>query len=149
MKKFLIQIIIIAHCLLTSCDYWDNRLMIVNETNLPLFFDYSQVDSIEGEGRNIYEPFRIVYNQDTLWSESNYFVAPMSEQKVFVFNTTWPLLINNRYTYNGQIYIFIFDADTLQKYDWEDVKMNNRYFKKYRFTVEDLQKLDWKVRVTE
>ena len=147
MKKFLVQIIIVVLILLTSCDYCEGKLMIINETNRPLFCDRSRVDSIEG--RSIYKPFKEISDNDTLWIQNEYFIAPGSETRLFVCNTTWERKINDPYYYDGKIYIFIFDADTLQKYDWEDVKKNNRYFKKYRFTVEDLQKVDWKVRVTE
>ena len=147
MNKLSIKVITLFVLLLfCGCDPSDSKFTIINETNRPLFWDSSSSGSIEGH-RSMYEPFReITSNSDTAWIESSYFIKPWGTKRKGV-HSTWESVIEN--SFNGQMYVFIFEADTLEKYDWEDVKKNNRYFKKYRFTVEDLQKLDWKVKVTE
>ena len=149
MNKLSVKIIIVCILLVfCSCDYSDNKFTIINETNRPLFWVSSSSDSIDVH-RSIYEPFReSTSNSNTTWIESSFFIKPRGMKRKGVVNTTWEDMIRGDY-FKGQMYVFIFEADTLEKYDWEDVKKNNRYFRKYRLTVDDLRKLDWKVRVTE
>lgn len=45
--------------------------------------------------------------------------------------------------------IYIFDSDTLKKYDWEDVRLNYRILKRYDLTLQDLQSTDFYVNYTE
>jgi hypothetical protein len=41
--------------------------------------------------------------------------------------------------------IYIFDSDTLKKYDWENVRINYRVLKRYDLTLHDLQSTDFYV----
>lgn len=41
--------------------------------------------------------------------------------------------------------IYIFDSDTLKKYDWENVRLNYRVLKRYDLTLQDLQSTDFYV----
>ena len=115
----------------------DRKFNIINETNRPLFYSFSS-DGIEDCFNPYFHPFmeNMSSSDTTWWIESECFIKPYGTRDLQIL-------------FDSQIYIFIFEADTLKKYDWEDVKKNNRYFRKYRFTVEDLQELDWKVRITE
>lgn len=141
MKPF-IYIIVFMTLLFSSCDPTDNRFTIVNETERPLFYTTSPFDTIEG--KSPFQGFLKISNNDTVWIDSDYFIKPKGEKKKMVMSD-WEEMIENNF--NGKIYVFIFDADTLQKYTWDDIKRNNKFVHKYKFGVEELKKVDWKVRV--
>lgn len=141
MKPF-IYIIGLITLLFSSCDPTDNRFTIVNETERPLFYTTSPFDTIEG--KSPFQEFLIISNNDTVWVDSDCFIKPKGEKKKLVMSD-WEEMIENNF--NGKIYVFIFDADTLQKYTWDDIKRNNKFVHKYKFGVEELKKVDWKVRV--
>ena len=121
MNKLSVKIITVCILLVfCSCDYMDNKLMIINETNRPLFFySYSHGDSIERW--SIYSPYKEISGSDTFWIKGSTFIEPMGENRIGSFNIKWEHKINR----DGGVYIFIFEADTLEKYDWEDVRKNN------------------------
>ncbi|MFN7014638.1 MAG: hypothetical protein ACK4ON_10260, partial [Bacteroidia bacterium] len=74
MKKKKIIISVLCILFLISCDPIDKRLIIINKTNLPLFFTISRFDSIEGG--NPFEEYIKVTNKDTLWLDSDNFIKP-------------------------------------------------------------------------
>ncbi len=142
MKSFLIFIIVFVVMVITSCDSTDNRFTIINETNRPLFYTTSAYDTIEGNSP--VQKFVEISNNDTSWIESDYFVKPHGEKKKMVMSN-WEDIVRNNF--GGHIRVFIFDADTLKKYNWNDVKVSNRYFKKYEYTVDKLKGINWKIKV--
>jgi hypothetical protein len=142
MTKFLFQIIILITTFLVACDPIDSRLTIINETNRPLFYITTAQDSIEGG--TPFKKFIEASNIDSVWIDSDYFIKPKGKKRKMVMSD-WEEIIRNNF--NGKIYIFFFDADTLQKYNWVEIKKNNNYFAKYGLTLIDLKKRDWKVRV--
>ncbi|MBF4472947.1 hypothetical protein [Flavobacterium sp. HJJ] len=44
--------------------------------------------------------------------------------------------------------LFIFDSDTLKKYNWENVRLNYRVLKRYDLTLKDLEDMNWTVTYT-
>lgn len=142
MKSFNILISALIILFVTSCDPTDNRLTIVNETERPLFFTTSAYDTIEG--KSPFQAFLDITNNDSSWVESDYFIKPNGEKRKMVM-TDWEEIIENNF--GGKFYVFIFDADTLQKYNWEQIKKNNNYFAKYGLTLNDLENMNWKIRV--
>lgn len=142
MPKYLFLTIITVAIILIGCDPTDNRLTIINETNRPLFYITTASDSIEGS--TPFKEFVEVSNMDATWIDSDYFIKPKSEKKKMVMSD-WEETIRNNF--NGKLYIFIFDADTLKEYNWEEIKKKNNYFTKYSLTLDDLNNMKWKVRV--
>lgn len=142
MKSFLTFLTIFLVFFIISCDSTDSRFVIVNKTNRPLFYTTSAYDTIEG--RSPFQKFIEISNNDTIWIESDYFIKPFGEKKKMVMSD-WEETIRNNF--GGHIRVFIFDADTVQKYNWEDIKVNNKYFKKYEYTVDELNKINWKTEV--
>jgi hypothetical protein len=135
-----IQIIIFLTFLFSSCDPTDNKFTIVNKTGRPIFYDTSPFDTIEGA--SVFKPFYKIINNDTLWIESDYFIKPMGEKTIMVMSD-WEEMIEDNY--NGKISVFIFDADTLQKYRWNVIKSDNKFIDRYKFGIEELKEKNWKV----
>lgn len=44
-----------------------------------------------------------------------------------------------------KIRFYIIKTDSIEKYGWDVIKEKNIYNKKYLFTIEDLEKLNWEV----
>ncbi len=44
---------------------------------------------------------------------------------------------------NKKLYVFSFDTDTLEKYEWEKIIHKNKYKKRYSFSLEELNKRNW------
>ena len=47
--------------------------------------------------------------------------------------------------YGGYITIFIFDKEFLRRHKWSDVIEKQLCTKKYRYSIEELEKLNWKI----
>ncbi|HHV86494.1 MAG TPA: hypothetical protein GXX42_11880 [Petrimonas sp.] len=45
----------------------------------------------------------------------------------------------------GNIFLFLFDSDAVKSLDWETVRENDMYLKKYVLTIEELNKMNWKI----
>lgn len=144
MRTYFAFIVLVACVFSIGCDPTDDKLTIVNETSRPIFYSTSASDSIQG--RNPYKNFIQISNHDTEWINSDYFIRPNSEKKKMVLST-WEATIRNNF--GGKIHIFIFDADTLQAYTWENIKTKMKIVKEYQFTVDDLKKLNWKVKIVK
>lgn len=142
MKLLMLLIIVLITFFVSGCDPTDNRFTIVNETERPLFYTTSPYDTIEGNSP--FQTFFEISNKDSVWIESDYFIKPKGEKKKMVMSD-WEEMVEKNF--NGKIYVFIFDADTLQQYTWDEIKRNNKFVHKYKFGVEELKKVDWKVRV--
>ena len=140
MNLIKIYIIIFLTFLFISCDPTDNKFTIVNKTRHPIFYDISPFDTIEGA--SVFKPFYKIKNNDTLWIESDYFIKPMGEKKIMVISD-WEEMIEENY--NGKISVFIFDANTLQKYSWAVIRRDNKFLHRYEFGIEELKKQNWKV----
>ena len=51
----------------------------------------------------------------------------------------------NREGYSGTVYVYVFDAETIENTPWEVVARDYLVLKRYDLTLEDLQRLDWKI----
>lgn len=49
----------------------------------------------------------------------------------------------------GMIYLFLFDSEVAENYDWETVRQNNMYLKKYVLTIDELNEMNWKITYSE
>lgn len=111
-----------------GCDQMDNKLLIANETDRLLLYSTFKTDSIVGSSP----------------ADGNHSIPRHSKKHVTVMGS-WESMVRSRF--NGELWIVTFDSDTLEKYGWEYVKSNNRYYSKQGFTLTDLKKANWEVRV--
>ena len=113
---------------ISGCDQTDNKLLIANETDHLLLYIPSKTDSIVG-GAPV---------------DGNHSIPRHGEKHVSVIGS-WENMV--QYNFNGKLWVITFDSDTLEKYGWEYVKSNNRYYSKQGFTLSDLKKANWEIRV--
>ena len=51
----------------------------------------------------------------------------------------------NREGYSGTVYVYVFDSEVVENTPWEVVARDYLVLKRYDLTLEDLQRLDWKI----
>ena len=113
-----------------TCDYTDNRLKIKNNSNFAIALDYSTDTILVQEIKKI----------DAIISDK---IMPgeIVNQSLPGSSNAWPFLIKR--SKNNKLNIFIFNIDTLLKYNnWEYIR-NQRLYKRYELSEEELNKSDW------
>lgn len=112
-----------------TCDYSDSRLLIKNNSEYAIAFDYS-LDTILEKRSNI-----DFYIRDKIMpGETVAKTKPGS-------TNGWPFLIQK--SHNKKLNLFIINVDTLIKYNNWDYIRNNRLYKRYELTEEELNRNDW------
>lgn len=126
---FLIVILLIA--LAGTCDYSDNRLVIKNNSEVAITFDYS-IDTVMEERSNGNIAFFI--RDKILPGETSIKTKPGS-------TNGWSFLIQK--SVNNRLNVFIIEVDTLLKYnDWGYIKKND-LFRRYQFSEDELNRKNW------
>src|SRR5688572_17950894 len=114
----------IAITFLFSCDPVDRRLTIVNNTSKPIFNVISTDNILDEENPNFEQGkklFIIDKNQDTVWTQQDYFVPPHSENDLEIIGTNaWTDFINSE-CHDSAINIFILDAEVVVKEPWNKI----------------------------
>lgn len=134
--------LIVISLLNLKCDYYDNRLTIFNNSKraiiveIPRFSNYSKL------------------------SEGHRYVS--GEKSVYQIEMgKWEDILEKKP--NKKIEIYIYDQDTLKKYGFMDslngslktdsffpfIEKNNFYLWKKSFSLEDLIKVDWMIKITD
>jgi len=116
--------------ILSSCDYYDVSLQIINNSNKVICFDYDidtilDVPSINGKEYFLRERIEI------------------GETKNVVIREPWKDKILK--SKDSTLTIFIFDYEKVLSSDWDSIRVNNRYRERLTFSLEKLEQLDWKV----
>lgn len=128
MKMIQLISLLVLSVIINGCEPIDNKLLIANETDRLLLYIPSKTDSIVGSAP----------------VDGNHSIPRHGEKHITVMGS-WENKV--QYNFNGKLWVITFDSDTLEKYGWEDVKCNNRYYSKQSFTLSDLKKANWEVRV--
>jgi len=134
--KNIVLVSIILSLLLMSCDYSDSKLMIKNHSKKTIAIQ-SNIDTILNSAYlgkvPYYETIKITPN------DSAYQFLPGKD--------AWKWEARN--SKNKKLNIFIFDLDTLRKYnDMEFIRINKKY-KRYEFTEEELNKCNWTIKIRQ
>jgi hypothetical protein len=140
MNKLIILKILFVSLIITSCDYYDSRLIIKNngKNDIIVAYDISNLDTtmkIDTDKLNPkYE--NVAYYLTNIISPNNQrrFTKPGSLK-------SWSFYINK--SINNKLNIFIIDADTLLKYNCLDSIIIKNLYKKYSFTETELNKQRW------
>ena len=61
-------------------------------------------------------------------------------------NASWPRAI--AYSKNKKLNLFVFNVDSLRHYNSIDILIKRRIYKYFKFNEEELEKLDWKIEVS-
>jgi len=124
--------ILITAVLFVGCDYYDNRLVIHNKTNLTIVVETSldTIPIMPCENKVEY-----YYRESILPKNKRTFAFPGKVKE-------WSQYISK--SKNKKLNVFFYNVDTLKKYeDMDFINRNRLYIKKKAFTESKLNKLKW------
>lgn len=136
-KKYLYLLIM---NFMISCDPIDHKLKIINNTNDKIYYTYNQNNDllamydVELEKMKVPQSYHNYINS----IEANDTIMPPE-----MGYDAWVKLIQN--SKNKKLYIFTFDVDTLEKYQWKEIVQKNKYKKRYAISLEELNMVNWTV----
>lgn len=136
MLKRLIFILILY--LISACEISDVRLKIKNKASYPIYYLYSQ-----GLTLNNLERVSLLSDANNNLSDTSYadYVSTNSTATVATYNMRWEDYIKK--TPGEKVTFFFFPADTLKKYNWEEIVQGKRYSGKKSYTIKELEKSNW------
>lgn len=123
--------------LLASCVYdpGDGRLEIINHTKHDIAV-YWHSDTI---------PEYPSINETELYLRDKIMVGDKASQPAD--NGNWPKFVQN--SLNKKLNLFIYNVDTLKAYHSIDTLNIKKLYKRLEYTIEELDRLDWKVVIEE
>lgn len=125
-----------------SCDSIDHKLKIINSTDDKIYYTYNQNNDLlamyDVELNKMKVP-QSCYNYIQSIEANDTIMPPEMGYEA------WVKLIQN--SKNKKLYIFTFDIDTLEKYQWKEITQKNKYKKRYAISLEELNRANWTVSV--
>lgn len=117
----------------TSCDYYDARLQIVNKTNKAICFDIQHDTVLK---------YPDINHKEYYLSEK---ISSGETKNCFLPGATdaWEQFIYD--SKDSTMSLFIFDVDTVLKFNWDTIRKYNKYIKRYDLKVESLKKSNWTI----
>lgn len=139
-KKIYLYLLIMNFMM--SCDPIDHKLKIINNTNDKIYYTYNQNNDllamydVELEKMKVSQSYHNYINS----IEANDTIMPPE-----MGYDAWVKLIQK--SKNKKLYIFTFDIDTLEKYQWKEIVQKNKYKKRYAISLEELNMVNWTVSI--
>lgn len=122
------KIIFINFIILYSCDFRENRFITIsNDSNSIIYTFYTNNDISKNGGNTSYEEL----------------INSKSVGMNVIERPTWEEYLKS--CDNHKIRFYIIKKDSVDKYGWNNIYTNEIYNKKYLFTIEDLNKINWKI----
>ena len=132
MKRFFCYCIFILCLLAFTCDHYDGRLMIVNNSSLIIVTHFSGdsiIKDLDNEFIGSYLAKRLSIG-DTL-------------KRIIPGRNAWQNMVKN--SPNGKLNVFVVPYDTLRKYrDWDSIREKGLY-ERFGYTLEELKRSKWLV----
>lgn len=133
-----IFIFILLVILGTSCDPYDNRLTIVNDSNDTIYFVLS--DDLRLKSHPIW-----ISQSDTLWTHTN-FIKPFQQVKMAKLGRNgWDKYINESCN-DSTIHIFFFQRSILNQKNQNDLVTKQLWSLKKSYKLKEIEELEWKIR---
>jgi hypothetical protein len=126
-------LVILLSVLLISCDYYDHRLWVKNSTDGAICLS-THLDTVPS--LSSVNPTGYYLNNAVMPGESENLVKPGSTKG-------WSFFISE--SANDKLNLFVYNIDSLKKYQSIDTLIKNRLYTRYSFTEKELEKTDWKV----
>jgi hypothetical protein len=133
---------LLIYILLTGCNYdaYDNRyIYIQNDSKEDIYTIISSNDSIKT--LNLYAGFPTNMNN---YKYTFQYIEPDSVSTSNDKPRFWDDFTKK--SKNGKIILFIIEKNLVDKNGWDTILSKNIYTRKYEFTIDDLDKVDWKVK---
>jgi hypothetical protein len=136
--KLILGIFFIMTTLL-SCEYLDNRIIITNNNNEDIHYFLFNKDSL----KNLYEEDTI----SNLFYYTNYIdsLSPQekkNESRLGAKNEWEKIVLHGD---SQKLFVFIFNIDTIKKYDWKTIVTNEKYQNRLSFSLKELQSSNWNI----
>jgi hypothetical protein len=135
-NKVMNKLVILFLVALTSCcQEFDNKLVLVNQTQQDVYVITYDKPSLRDF------PNRIL-------NQENDFVANATSQKMGLFRLGgWNGYVEN--AVHKKLYLFVILADTVLKYPKEVIISDRKYLQVLSYDLEQLNKQKWRVVITE
>ena len=143
MKKLPIPYLLIF-LLLLGCDPMDKKIRLINISKSNIYYSRSCSDSLSDLFKDEYKKGNIdqYYTNyvEKLAPDSTIYDAMPGNKKA------WERYINS--CDDSLLRILTFDFDTLKTYSWEKIIKERKYKKIYKYSVSDLEKVNWNVELS-
>src|SRR5690606_26619651 len=115
---------------LSACDYYDNRLQIVNHSNGEIAVETYQdtVPDFPSINKTEFYLKKTAMPEDTL-------------ELTEIGKNGWPFLIAR--SKNKKLNLMVYSVDSLQKYQSIDTLIKRRLYDRYEFSEDELKDKDW------
>jgi hypothetical protein len=132
MKIKIIFVISLFLLSITGCDYYDDRLVIINESPNNIYVTFSN-DTILSLGEN-----------KTFIFEDN-LIAANSKKNILLIGSknAWQFFVDK--SLNKQLHVFILSEDTLKKYETSTIIKMKKYERRIDIGIEDLKAKNWEI----
>ena len=122
--------------LLTSCmDITDSRCIVTHnksKNSIYCFYLDKELTKMDGLPKYSFPPYETKAKND----DCNLIVKPRWEEYIKTCD-------------NQKLRYYIIKKDSVDKYGWKEIFRKNIYNKKYLLTIEDLEKMKWKIEYKE
>lgn len=143
MKNFSIALILILTLLFTKCDNlkpdrWYDLVFLKNESNFSISY-YCATGFSENYGGSVYP--------DTLLPKDlpyrTYPIIKSLENRAII---TEQCKMEDFFNFPADtLSVFIFHADTINKYTWEEIREGYKILKRYDLSYDDLKRMNWTI----
>ncbi|RKD85039.1 hypothetical protein [Mangrovibacterium diazotrophicum] len=134
MTQKLFQVIVII-LIASSCDYYDNRLVIANKTDKPICYDYDLDTILDVSSTN---------RKDYILNNS---IQPNETRSISIPGSTDMWIRKIYQSKDTTMSFYIFDYETVLLSDWDSLRLNNGYVKRLDYELVELEKIDWKIEI--
>lgn len=142
-EKFLFLFLLFNFC---SCDKLDTRnLLVKNSSNKIIYSILSENDSMNGAG--FYYEYQNDFDETKRGDYDAPFIFTEIKKGQIIANHDRPRFWDNYFNRleDKKARLFIVQKDSVDKYGWKTIFKKNIYNKKYLFTIEDLEKINWEI----
>lgn len=156
-RKTILAFTFVKILLLTSCDFTDDKLKIVNETkdsiafiiptepNYFATFEDSQESSFNKQLNDSLLNVVAKYDPKDESFGGVHFLEGDSAKHLHSFNSRWEQIINQTSDKKLKILFFPANVMTSGQYKWKDI-YENKLFKEKTFTSDELDKINWTIK---
>lgn len=131
MKKYVFLLFVIFIAPIGSCDYYDNRLQVQNNSNEQITFEFS-LDTVLDQGKN--EDIKYLIRDGLSPGETKRQTRPGS-------TNAWPGFIEQ--SNNKKLNVFFINLDSLSKFnDWNYLREKKAFTRK-EYSLEELERINW------
>jgi hypothetical protein len=128
-----------------GCDPFDDKLVITNTSEQNVYYTRSPYAKLSTLYRETLEKQGIEIDYQNIVKEVRR-NASINELIMGARGKAWQNYVTN-VCEDGKLRIYTFNIDTLREYTFKEVIDNNRYLTKKEYTLDDLKKMNWEIKL--